>query len=691
MAINRFYQPQIQQYVSQFVPENLQVVQNQMQMKQNQYNQAKEQLDIYEDMLLKQKALEGFDTEQLKEVRKEFDAFNEGLLGKDLGDPSVARDASRFIRNFQRDERIQKLNEGLALKAKHDEIVSKYKTEKDAHAYATENELEWLDAWSAYKNQTGDGQKFAAEFLRGKETVDRGIDIRAEEKKYFDDARVRGGEQLLKTIGGTYYEKGVKGISKAQIDELAGYGFSQFQQSNAAQQLRRRYDLMKRRGETPRGLPSRDSKGNIIQGEVLSKEEYVLDDFLRTGYEGIGETVDYQGRYSALNTDRTRQEEQATAFWENGTTQGPLANYTDRATLDADIIKLESSQNSEDVKKAALLKNSRAKLDKQFVSRLSGDAQKIMKIDAKTAFDNIRNNENLTTEQKRSRISEYVNNMDIGQITTDVSNIIGKEDLIDQILTNNEAQFIDYNKTTKELQKYAADKKGIDFEDINKKRDEFITKDYVEESADILLGTGKGDASVRANTTKAMQTYVNDINFDVIGSKRTTEELLADIDPQSVKIRVSSTGPVIVFKTKGGTSSDNIDPEVITLKHKTTGQQNAPDRGIVELYRTLTGGDPNKFGKVMLSHTYADIVPMVEGNSYNALDDTKRLNNPYINAFLAANNAETVEYIDKGDEVGLKINGIEIPFTNDAGEELEVKDVPTLMELIKLKGKKTSI
>ena len=54
--------------------------------------------------------------EALTHAKKSLDDFEkqtEGFLGKDLSDPNIARDVSKFLRTFKNDPRVAKLNEGM--------------------------------------------------------------------------------------------------------------------------------------------------------------------------------------------------------------------------------------------------------------------------------------------------------------------------------------------------------------------------------------------------------------------------------------------------------------------------------------------------------------------------------------------------------------------------------------------------
>lgn len=301
MAISRYYGPKPQEYVSQFIPENLQLMQNAINMKQSQYDQNKEKLDLYEDMLLKQEALPKYDTEVLKGIRSEFDKYNEELLGKDLADPAVARDVSRFVRNFQRDERLQKINQGLEVRKKYEELKNKYSQHE--FQYAIENDP-MLRAYDNYLKQEGPDKKFAIDYIQGLDTFEVGVDTYKNKSRYFDNISEEG-RQYLQSIGEgdlqTFYKNGWTGRTAERIKEIADSEFNDYLRSPGGKQVARLF---------------------LLDNPNMSREELtneLFTDFLATGMKraGIKTTT---GRAGALNSYNKKQQEDARALASVGNT-----------------------------------------------------------------------------------------------------------------------------------------------------------------------------------------------------------------------------------------------------------------------------------------------------------------------------------------------------------------------------------
>lgn len=233
--INRFYQPVQQQYVSQFIPENLQLMQNALNVKQNQYDQTQGKLDLYEDELLKQQALSGTDKDvHLKGLRSDFEKQTEEFLSKDLSDPNVARDVGKFLRTFKNDPRVAKLNEGIALKKKHDELVEKYKGVENKYIPALDRK--WLNAWDKYSTQTSENPQFASDLLRGSEVFKGGVDVYKAKEEKFNNIPEDMREELQSLSDGditSYFKTGTGGRSKNKIIDIAKTEFDDFMREDA--------------------------------------------------------------------------------------------------------------------------------------------------------------------------------------------------------------------------------------------------------------------------------------------------------------------------------------------------------------------------------------------------------------------------------------------------------------------------
>ena len=136
MAVTRFYRPQQQQYISQFVPENLQVMQNALDRTQARADKTQGMVDAYEDELLKIKANPGEDTERLKGISKGLSDYAMDLnTNRETSDPQVAREVYRKIKEMRGNEDIAKIQSGYASKQAYDKLRMEY--EKDPKGFIT--------------------------------------------------------------------------------------------------------------------------------------------------------------------------------------------------------------------------------------------------------------------------------------------------------------------------------------------------------------------------------------------------------------------------------------------------------------------------------------------------------------------------------------------------------------------------
>ena len=162
MALSRFYKPTNYEYMSQFVPKNLEIMDRGLQRAQAKQDKQVGKLDELNSMILKQNALEGYDTEVRDQIVGEVKSFSEEMANTDLTSPENFRKVNQFVQSMANDERIQKLNMGLASKAKYDKIKEDLVTKGD---YATENDRIFAQSYDAYLKQPTEDSKFAIDYI----------------------------------------------------------------------------------------------------------------------------------------------------------------------------------------------------------------------------------------------------------------------------------------------------------------------------------------------------------------------------------------------------------------------------------------------------------------------------------------------------------------------------------------------
>ena len=227
MPVNRFYNPKQQQYVSQFVPKNLGIMQRALNLQQEKYDESQAGLDAYEDDLLKRQAFGKSDTEYLKGKRAEFDEKILEFSGQDLGNSKVSRDVSTFIKGFKNDEGLSKVQASYDHNVKAQKAIDKLKADGK---YNQANVADYLNSARQY-SETG----YLGEGLA--------------DNSFFEDVDVRkGAESLvnnLKASGYTYDKengtwidrKSNKSVSRDRIMQVMSSGAGDFLKTQAGQQL----------------------------------------------------------------------------------------------------------------------------------------------------------------------------------------------------------------------------------------------------------------------------------------------------------------------------------------------------------------------------------------------------------------------------------------------------------------------
>lgn len=652
--INRFYSPVQQQYVSQFIPENLQLMQNALNVKQNQYDTTQKQLDLYEDELLKQQALQGYDTEVLKSIRSDYDKFNADLLGKDLGDPKVAREVGKFIRDYKRDPRVTSLNEGLALKQKHDEIIEKLKT---SGKYATENDLAYIKAWENYINQTGEDRKFASEFLRGTELVAPDAPSRPELEKLVDN--VKSNSIKYDKVRGEWIDKvSNEVVTRDRLEGIMLQNMQPFLNTQAGKQMQNRASEM--------GIPVEQlfmqEANPVIEERVYSKKGRQL-----------GTNFNYWKQQKAAT-------EQAYSLVQSGKTQGLFASFDNMPDFEKEMKRLKTSTNPEDNRKAAQMEAQKDLLNEKFSKQLTANEAAVINVKAERILKDENNLNQLLSKHwmepiGRAALAKF--GLGDGRIES-VSKLTmdQKKQVFNEIKNWQDINgSSDDTNLEKNVQRQYAKLLGVDYDNLDKKRNEYISKGEIFEAKDIILNSSKGSTSARNYFGDQAKTAINDVNWDIIGS--TTEEnipleqAMQTLDKQSIKLIDGVNGPELYFKYKDADG----EFQNMTIQSKDIGKD--IQETTLSTYNTLSGGDRQLFNRLVESHVYSNIQPIGNNSTYNQKEDVKvalgnilngTINNysdedkaEYYNGTIAAmkelDNYNDVKIVRVGDKVTIKADG----------------------------------
>ena len=89
----------------------------------------------------------------------------------------------------------------------------------------------------------------------------------------------------------------------------------------------------------------------------------------------------------------------------------------------------------------------------------------------------------------------------------------------------------------------------------------------------------------------------------------------------------------------------------------------------------------------MVAHKYAGLTPMSKSANYNAISDVSDLGDSDVNNFLSITDAKDVQFVKNGDLVDLFINGNKHDFKTKDKESLRIKDIPTMIEVMKMNSR----
>lgn len=511
MALSRFYRPTNYEYMFQFVPKNLEIMDRGLQRAQAKQDKQVGKLDELSGMILKQNALEGYDTEVRDQVVGEVKSFSEEMANTDLTNPENFRKVNQFVQQYANDKRLADIKEALTLA----EAGKKTKADYQGTEYGYIAELDpFSPAFNEYATQTGNDKKMAVEFLRGKTSWQKGVNAYETKEKMFANIASEGRETLHKlrdediTVA---YENGWTGVTGDKIRQVAGTEFDDYLRSPAGKQ-----EAIVRSRRNP----------NISQ-EQLANDMFL--DFLQTGLkrEGIKTTTGAATAFnSAENIKRAKAKDEeipAPPVIQPSTTDY-LNQGFNHTQLNERINNLSASKDPKDQKVARELKAYKETQLKTIVSNLSSAEQEVVG----ATYDKYAIDDKMKREiwKKSSFLNSLEPNPSMATIEKDLLNMSPSE----------------RNRATKEA---LASKKGLDYDDITEKIDKGFKDGTAVQKEEILLPVE--NQKVKAYLDKAGTALFTDINF--IPSVRRTdtgesvptptyslEEASQKADPNSYKI-----------------------------------------------------------------------------------------------------------------------------------------------------------
>jgi len=609
MAISRYYGAKPQEYVSQFVPENLALMQNALNQRQQSADKTADEMGLYEDALLNEKALKKYDTEQLENIRSELEDFTSSMSKKDLSLPQNAREVSAYMKKLNNDPRLQKIRQGLASKDKYDKIIEEYKKDGKGLKYAYEND-EFIRSFTDYMNQEGDDKKFAIDFIGGKETIQAGVDMYADKEKHFKNISASGRETLDKISDGDitrYFKEGATGKSYDKILEVANSEFDDYQRSPGGQQMLRWIDTYKP-----------DLKTNE------EKSLYMFKDFLETGKKQVGMkyTTNKDVALNQLAKEReTKQAEKAYALTQKGKTQGYFGEYNNIDDFNSKIRSLKNSKNPADIKQAEYMEAQKEYMQGEFAKTLTGKDKLMAEVTSDQIIKMPQVLPQLLKELSiaaQTRAEEYTHFGNPKNATP--FRMLAEYD-VDNASPELQKRMMETYKKHFDIEKYAkkayAKLIDVDIDDYNEKRDSYITKGEIFESTDIILGASSGSNSTRTNVANQLQTSLNNINYNILqgDAEMDLSTIAPNINKESIHLTRGVNGMELAFTYK---DVDGIDQTTI-VQPKGMGEyyQATTD----DLYRNLSGGDDELYKELRDIHITASLKPVTKNSTLSQKED----------------------------------------------------------------------
>lgn len=538
MAFSRFYNAPQYQYVSQFVPRNLAVMDQALARSQKIQDEEVDKMSKTYDAYLKQGALTGPDTEARDKLVEEVKSFSASMANQDLTQAANRRKIAEFTQGMINNPVREKLNLGLASKAKYDKIKEDLITKGD---YATENDRIFAEKFEEYLKQTGEDKKFAIDFIGGHELIEKNAPSRTELEKFVDNIHSSG--YTYDNERGTWIDReSKKGVSFDHINSVLNLNANPFFKTNAGKQMLRR---------------AKDYGMSPVQ---IFQEEITPIAAERAWSETSNTFRDNTARIKRLR-DMAKEDEDKITPWQPAVTEAE--SYESGAHMQQKLNELRQSKDPNKVAQARVLEANFERLTNKAVKNLpAGHAAVVAasynKID-KTDPDLLTE---IYLQGKLPNERTLLRN-----ILSKAPNKESKLKIITERIENagfSEAQLDKYTKDA------LAKKIGLSggYADIQKELDKTFQQGTGTETIDLLLNIKdeKVKTALRSNLGSLLTNDTFEISniTDLSTGKTPSESDVEDfsqldfistkINPASIKVRkgVQGNKPAIVFKTMAG-------------------------------------------------------------------------------------------------------------------------------------------
>jgi hypothetical protein len=364
--INRFFNPSLSGYQSQFVPMELpaDLMLKGLLAKQAKADEITNKVNILAEY--DQRALGWHDTEYVKGFKNKAQLLQDQAMQTDVTDPDFQRSYFNLARELKTDEGLKKVENAVNT---HDQYLERYKelVKKGAHADAEALRFSYETRLGEYTKEGGKG--FTGDILLGNPLTTEGLNIQEGLEKLFNDIKASGSEQARSfkdALGAKYsYETGFEGVTDKRVQQQLNNIKNNLLDSPEGKQLRAEA-LMK--------LDLPDFKYEKLSKEERSKvdgqiENYIMGKALAVGKEFVyGKSSSNLAEAQQKANDRVYEKAKEEGTVLTGTMEMITEGNPD-LTWDGQIKKIDES-NAADYKELWKAKNDPNYMSKEMAQEI---------------------------------------------------------------------------------------------------------------------------------------------------------------------------------------------------------------------------------------------------------------------------------------------------------------------------------
>ena len=260
MAINRYNKPVNSRLISQFVPQDLNMIAKVLAGKQQRYDIETGKMELLQDQLSNLTGVGAADLDIIRQSGLNLDKIAGEYSNKDLADPRIAKELRSKAKAIFNDPLIKNTQQSVLAMKQYKEDKRKIKDYRPENDYFADQVREYQQSGGAVNgplSYTG---------------IIEGVDEYEAASQYFDDIPESGKSSWVR-IDDTIKKVGWEGIDKETITGQVWQSVNSFGSSQAGQQALRRYNKLAQAGRLT---------------EDATPEKYLAGILANAGRERIG-------------------------------------------------------------------------------------------------------------------------------------------------------------------------------------------------------------------------------------------------------------------------------------------------------------------------------------------------------------------------------------------------------------------